>query len=108
MKIKNEYEEVNEKHASNPEVGDFWHERFQPCFFVIASSEFSVTFLSKKIELPGGGLIWDVKNFESCAPKEFKKRVSYGSIPGFWCDCVPNYKYTESIMEEVREGMKTR
>ena len=104
MNIKNEYEEINEKHAAKPEVGDYWHERFSPCFFVIASSEFAVTFLSKKIQLKDG-LMWDVKNFESCTPAEFKKRVSYGSIPGFWCDCTPNYKHTQSILDEVKKGM---
>jgi hypothetical protein len=104
MKIKNEYLEVNEKHATNPQAGDYWSERCSPCFFVVDATPFSVTFLSKKIQLKDG-LIWDTKNFETCTPKEFKKRVSYGSIPGTWCDCTPNYKHAASIIEEVKAGL---
>lgn len=98
--------ELNEQHAANPQVGDYWEERFYPCFLVIEASKFSVSFLSKtKRELntvtQEKDLFWDVSHIETCTPKEFKRRVSYNSIPGTWCDVTPNWRGAEGYIKEA-------
>ena len=93
--------ELNEKHADNPQVGDYWCERHSiPCFLVIDASKFWVSFLSKtKREF--GDTFWDTSKIETCTRKEFKKRVSYNYIPGTWCDVTPNWKYAAEYIEEA-------
>lgn len=103
-------EETNIAHAANPQVGDYWEERFSPCFLVIDVSRFSVSFLSKtKLVLNAVTLekdrFWDVSHIETCTHKEFQKRVSYGSIPGTWCDCTPNWKPAAEYIEEALEAV---
>ena len=100
--------QLNEQHAANPQVGDYWQERFSPCpcFLVIEASKFSVSFLSKtKLVLNAVTLekdrFWDVSHIETCTPKEFKRRVSYNSIPGTWCDATPNWSGAAEYIEEA-------
>ena len=93
--------ELNEKHAANPQAGDYWSERvFIPCFLVIDVSRFSVSFLSKTKTVQGDKF-WDTSHIETCTHKEFKKRVSYNYIPGTWCDVTPNWKYAAEYIEEA-------
>jgi hypothetical protein len=99
-------EETNIEHAANPLVGDYWHERFSPAFLVIDVSRFSVSFLSKTKRVPNDitweqDLFWDVSHIETCTPKEFKRRVSYNSIPGTWCDVTPNWSGAAEYIEEA-------
>jgi hypothetical protein len=41
----NERELVNIEHAAKPQAGDYWAERFSPCFLVLEANAFSVSFL---------------------------------------------------------------
>lgn len=102
-------EETNIEHAANPQVGDYWHERFSPAFLVIDVSRFSVSFLSKTKRVLNGitweqDTFWDTSYIVTCTHKEFQKRVSYGSIPGTWCDCIPNWKPAAEYIEEALEA----
>lgn len=96
---------LNIKHAANPQVGDFWQEFFHPCFLVLAATPFAVTFLSKTKRVDGD-LEWDASHIESCTPKQFERRVSYGSIPGTWCDVTPNWKHTAELIEEAKAALQ--
>ena len=93
--------EQNEKHASNPQPGDYWQEFFSPCFLVLEATSFSVSFLHKKKKV-GQDMYWDVSQIETCTPTQFKKRVSYGSIPGTWCDVEPNWKYAAEYIAKAK------
>ena len=103
MTVKfNDHELVNIKHSAKPQAGDYWAERYSvPCFLVIESTDFSVSFISKT-KTVNGDKFWDVSHIESCTPKEFQSRVSYGSISGTWCDCTPNWKHAKEYIEEAK------
>ena len=103
--------QLNEQHAANPPVGDYWEERFSPCFLVIEASKFSVSFLSKTKLVRNAvtqekDLFWDVSHIETCTRAEFKKRVSYRSIPGTWCDVTPNWSRAEGYIKEAMEELE--
>lgn len=99
----NERELLNIEHAAKPQAGDYWAERFSvPCFLVLEANAFSVAFLSKT-KMVNGNKFWDVSHIESCTPKEFQRRVSYGTNAGTWCDCTPNWKYAKEYIEEAKE-----
>ena len=98
----NERELVNIEHAAKPQAGDYWAERFSvPCFLVLEANAFSVAFLSKT-KIVNGDKFWDVSHIESCTPKEFQRRVSYGTNAGTWCDCTPNWKHAKEYIEEAK------
>ena len=81
-------DKVNEKHATSPEVGDYWHEMLCGIQVVLAVKDDSVTVCRKKIT-DADGWSWDYSKIEKVSRADFAKYPRYGSIKGFWCGCVP-------------------
>ena len=79
--------EPNEKHATNPVKGDYWHEMFCPVCVIVNVNNDVVTYLvpDKKNEY------WDEENPVTKTKAEFKEWLSYDNIDGYWCDVVPKH-----------------
>lgn len=92
--------DLNIEHAANPQIGDYWHERFSPSCLVIGVTPFSVSYLSK-MKYIDGNKYWDTAHVATCNRAEFKRWVSYNSIPGTWCDVVPNWPPANGYIEEA-------
>jgi hypothetical protein len=96
---------LNLNHANDPQVGDYWHEMFCPCFLVLDRSRFSVSFLYKTIK-DNDGWTWDVSNVQTMTIKEFSKRVRYTSESlkdKTWCDVIPDWKHAEAFIKAAFE-----
>jgi hypothetical protein len=67
----------------DPQPGDCWHEMFSWWLFVTSRDGDLMTTL----ELNPPGTFPDDGKFWSGSVEEFKKRMSYGTIPGTWAKC---------------------
>jgi len=115
--------ELNQEALDNPQVGDYWHERFSPYFLVVAVKGEKITVLScvggpnsfnRKHELNAriNNLLADSWSFDyskhMVVDKEWiKKMVTYSSIPGFVADVVRGTKMID-IVEEWRQFHRER
>jgi hypothetical protein len=98
-------EDLNLKHANDPQVGDYWNEMFAPCYLIIDRSRFSVSFLDKQTK-SDNGWTWDVANVKTMTIKEFSKMVRYTSEAmnnKTWCDVTPNWKHAEAFIKAAFE-----
>ena len=98
-------EDLNLKHANDPQVGDYWNEMFAPCYLIIDRSRLSVSFLDKQTK-SDNGWTWDVVNVKTMTIKEFSKMVRYTSEAmnnKTWCDVTPNWKHAEVFINAVFE-----
>lgn len=76
----------NEKHALNPEPGDFWLEMGMiGVLFVVYVTEENVYFGQDKIQ-NDDFWEWDITKIKKISRDAFNAKVRYMSIPGFWCD----------------------
>lgn len=95
---------IDGMHAADPKPGDYWHEMFNGIALVIDAGKFFVVYLSKKKDVDQNHWTWDTNHVEVKSRDEFKKMLSYGTIPGTWASVVPNSKgweeFTKSAMSE--------
>ena len=84
--------ELNEKHALNPEIGDYWNEMFVPILSVVDVGAFNVSVLRKTKEVDEDHWTWDVTQVTNMTKKEFYKFLHYNT-PNVkdkcWCDVYP-------------------
>lgn len=82
---------LNELHTDKPQPGDYWQEMFCPICVVLEVDDDCVVYCTKTKPVEVNSWTWDLNKslFEIKTIDEFKDWLSYGSIPGFWCDVLP-------------------
>lgn len=115
-------DQKNQDAVDNPQVGDYWHERFCPYFIVVKVKDDDITVLSfvggpesynRKDEInakiKNGDNTWsaDCSKHMIVNREWIKKLVSYGSIPGFVADVV-RYGESSKMVIEWKEFHRAR
>jgi hypothetical protein len=88
--------ELNQDGVDNPQVGDYWHERFCPYFCVVEVNGKDITVLSclsscninAKIDNKDGTWSLDYTKHMVVDRDWIRDLVTYKSIPGFCADVV--------------------
>lgn len=82
---------LNEKHATDPQRGDYWHEMFCPAFVVLARLGNRVVFCDKVKKTDASHWTWDLDGggVKMLTVEEFRKRLQYATNPHYWCDVSP-------------------
>lgn len=83
-----EREALAEEHASNPQPGDYWHECFTPICVVI-DLYYGFVIFCKTLKHLDGGWTWDLDSLDAKPVAEFKRWLSYKTIPGYWAHVEP-------------------
>lgn len=99
--------EVNEQHASDPQLGDYWHEMFCPAYVVVGRLGAQVVVCKTPKSTDENHWTWDLDKLEMIPVDAFKKRLSYETIPGhYWADVVPEaHKWAaEAVREQFGKG----
>jgi hypothetical protein len=84
-----EYEPINEKHCANPQPGDYWHEMFCPYLVVLQRVVDSVIVYQKRKDVPANKWTWDTDAPSMISLADLRKKVTFGSIPGFVASVEP-------------------
>lgn len=117
-------EVLNQQAINNPQLGDYWHERFSPYFLVVKNNGNEIIVLSclggpdstnKKrkhesnamIQVDNNSWTFDLSKSMTVNQAWLKEAVSYKNIEGFVADVVQNAK-TKGIAEEWRIHECTR
>lgn len=80
---------TNELHASNPEVGDYWHETLSGIMVVLNVKDDRVVVCDGKV-YEDDGWYWDYSKIKTYTREEFARKVRIDdSIDEFWCDVMP-------------------
>lgn len=105
--------ELNQDAVDNPQVGDYWQERFCPYFVVVDIQDDNYTVLCAfpsdkvaqmaRIDNKDGTWQFDYTKHSVVTKEWIKKTVSYNSIPGFVADVVRSSKML-AIAAEWREA----
>lgn len=83
-------EELNLKHIENPELGDYWHERFSGVCVVLKVTEDTVTISRKKVDVDEDHWTFILEEAETLSLKEFKEFLTYASNRSkCWADVFP-------------------
>lgn len=112
--------ELNEKALENPQVGDYWHERFSPYFVIVNVDGDVYTVLScmsnpdttrpgspranepyAYVEVDQYSWKFDYSKSFAVTKEWIKQAVTYETIPGFVADVVRGKK--NGIVEEWKE-----
>lgn len=81
--------EDNTKHVADPQPGDYWHEMFVPYVVVLAVDGDNLTVCRKRKDVDKDHWTWDLTQTSSMTKQELRELVTYGTIPGFVADVVP-------------------
>ena len=87
--------ELTNKHAENPEPGDYWHEMFNPVAVVLEVKGDELT-ICKTTRRHGEGWTWDLEFCYTTTKQKFKDWISYDNIEGYWCD-VSDHKHAFAV-----------
>ena len=75
----NEHHDLNEEHAKNPKIGDFWHDHLAPVLCVIDVGTFSVVVLRSTKPVDDDHWTWDISNLTMMTKKEFYRQLHYST-----------------------------
>jgi hypothetical protein len=102
-----EYDAVNEKHVSNPEPGDYWHEMFCPYLVVLARVGDRVIIYRTRKDVDHRHWTWDTTKPEMMSLADLRKKVTYGNIPGFVADVAPrsHKQFAEEFAERTASSL---
>lgn len=98
---KEERAALNERHAKIPGPGDYWHEMLSPVCVVIARVAGYVLVCRKTKSAGNDCWTWDLREsvLEVMRLDEFRKSLSYGTIPGYWAWVVPGcHKWASELV----------
>lgn len=80
--------ETNEKHANDPQVGDYWNEHCVATAVVVSRPDKDTVCICRTKR---DGMTWDLRRIEVMPVSEFSKWVHYNTCPGTWCDVYPRH-----------------
>lgn len=92
------HEELAEKHATNPEVGDYWHDHLMPVCFVLEVTDTTVRTCTER-KIHSDSWEWDLEQQLLQTRDEFKASLAYGSIPGYYARVSPG-----RMIEDAKEA----
>jgi hypothetical protein len=89
---KEEWDAQNEKHAANPQRGDYWQEMFCPVLIVLGRVGNRVLICDKTKSAGPGRWSWDVDGdgVKLLTLDAFRKELTYSTNTRFYCDVVPH------------------
>jgi len=76
-----------DEHARNPQVGDYWHEMYVPVCKVVGVTPEHVLLWTEVI-VEGDGWRWR-EEVKRMTREEFRRWLSYESMPGYWARVIP-------------------
>lgn len=82
-----------DRRANDPQPGNYWHEMFCPICVVVHRLPGYVVVCKKTKDAGEGYQTWDLDKLEMMSLAEFKKWLSYGTIPGYWADSYNNHDW---------------
>lgn len=93
----NERRQETESRANDPQPGNYWHEMFCPICVVVHRLPNHVVICKKTKDAGEGYQTWDLEKLEMMSLSEFKKWLSYESIPGYWADSWNNHDWVVEV-----------
>lgn len=72
-------QQLNEEHALEPKIGDYWHEMFVPILSVVDVGPWNVSVLRKTKEVDEEHWTWDVTEVTNMSRKEFYDFLHYNT-----------------------------
>jgi hypothetical protein len=94
----------NEIAAKDPRPGDYWNEMFSPVCLVVRRTDDKVYTYEKPYPVDKGHWTWDQTYIGEYTLEEFEQKLSYKSIPGYWCDVDRNKM--KQFVEHYEESLK--
>lgn len=94
----NTWNKLNEAHANNPHVGDYWSDMGAPLAVVLEVNGDQITLCRKTVAASRASWSWDFENgVLTMTRAEFYDWLEYDTIPGkFW-----GWVYPESMISAV-------
>lgn len=80
---------LNEEHAKNPCPGDYWQEHCCGVCVVLSVEDGCVIYCKDRKPTDDHHWTWDLNKTDIKTLEEFNDWLRYSSIPGYWCDVVP-------------------
>lgn len=87
-----ERQELNNLHAKNPTVGDYWEEMFAPACVVIGVTKEAVSLCDKTKSVTDTTWTWDLSQTRQLSRDEFSRWLRYQSpemSDRTWCNVHP-------------------
>lgn len=84
-----EQKALDEKHATDPQPGDYWQEMLMGVLVVLSRTGDLVHICDGKKDAGRDHWTWDFKKLKTLTIEQFKKRLGYGTIPGYWASVWP-------------------
>ena len=75
---------LDEKHAYDPQPGDYWQEMLCGICIVLERKRSKVVICKEKKDVEPGYWTWDLSKTEKMKLEDFRNWLSYGTIPGYW------------------------
>jgi hypothetical protein len=94
IKVSASREETDQAHASDPKIGDYWHEMFTPILVVLGRPSSTEVLICRKKKALDDGWTWDFSGIETLSLADFRAYLSYKSpemAHKFWCTCLPEH-----------------
>lgn len=82
-------ETLNEKHATDPQPGDYWEDHFIEVCVVLAVVRKLVIYYDKKKQVGDNSWTCGLEKTETRTIDKFNDWLSYKSIPGYWATVHP-------------------
>ena len=100
--------ELNERHAKDPKLGDYWHEMFNGICVVIEVDLIHVTICKTKRSVGMNEWTWDLSNLDIMTHEEFQRWLSYDTRPGYWADVIPeDHLWAVECAKEIYDAQST-
>jgi len=80
---------LEDRHARDPQPGDYWQEMFCPVCVVVSRDGDSVLVCRTVRWLPDERWTWDLGQLACMSVEEFQRWLSYKTHPGYWARVLP-------------------
>lgn len=100
--MSTDQKELNDQHATNPQVSDYWEEMFSPVAVVLAVNGTAITICRKTVPEGTDMWMWDLDKAETIDVSALKSWLGYKSGFGYWA-----YVHPGAMAEVVEEWNAT-
>lgn len=80
---------LNERHASDPQPGDYWHEMFCPVLVIAARFPIGVLVCDTPKDVGDNKWTWNLEKCRVMTVEELRRKLEYNSRKGFWANVAP-------------------
>lgn len=102
-------EQKNNLAFYNPKAGDYWNEMFVPYFVILEVRDDTLIVCDETKEVDANHWTWNLEKAKE-APRDYMKRVKYGSIDGYVADVYRSHEWAVEAWKEKGspyESLKT-